>query len=58
MSTNDAVTKNLLERIVKAKETVERKNGGLILGPGSAMDYAKPENVRAMIETVKKYGQY
>ncbi len=34
------------------------KNGGLILGPGSAMDYAKPENVRAMIETVKKYGKY
>ena len=34
------------------------KNGGLILGPGSAMDYARPENVKAMIETVKKYGQY
>jgi len=34
------------------------KNGGLILGPGSAMDYAKPENVRAMVESVKKYGQY
>lgn len=34
------------------------KNGGYIMGPGSAMDYAKPENVRAMVETVKKYGQY
>ncbi|MFC2039122.1 uroporphyrinogen decarboxylase family protein [Chloroflexota bacterium] len=34
------------------------KNGGLILGPGSAMDYARPENVKAMVETVKKYGQY
>ncbi|MEE8414538.1 MAG: uroporphyrinogen decarboxylase family protein [Dehalococcoidales bacterium] len=34
------------------------KNGGFILGPGSAMDYAKPENVRAMVETVKKYGWY
>jgi len=32
------------------------KNGGFILGPGSAMDYAKPENVKAMVETVKKYG--
>lgn len=34
------------------------KNGGLVIGPGSAMDYAKPENIRAMIETVKKYGEY
>jgi hypothetical protein len=34
------------------------KNGGLIVGPGSAMDYARPENVKAMIDTVKKYGQY
>jgi hypothetical protein len=34
------------------------KNGGLVLGPGSAMDYAKPENVKAMIETAKKYGKY
>jgi hypothetical protein len=34
------------------------KNGGLIVGPGSAMDYARPENVNAMIDTVKKYGWY
>jgi hypothetical protein len=34
------------------------KGGGLILGPGSAMDYAKPENVRAMVEAAKQYGQY
>ena len=34
------------------------KGGGLIVGPGSAMDYAKPENVKAMIDTVKKYGGY
>ncbi|MFC2012601.1 hypothetical protein ACFLVU_05665 [Chloroflexota bacterium] len=34
------------------------KNGGLILGPSSAMDYARPENVKVMVETVKKYGQY
>ena len=34
------------------------KNGGLILRPGSASDYARPENVRAMIETAKKYGRY
>jgi uroporphyrinogen-III decarboxylase len=34
------------------------KNGGLIVGPGSAMDYARPENVQAMVDTVKKYGRY
>jgi len=34
------------------------KNGGLIVGPGSAMDYARPENVKSMIDTVKKYGRY
>jgi len=34
------------------------KNGGLIVGPGSAMDYARPENVKAMVESVKKYGRY
>lgn len=34
------------------------KNGGLILGPGSAIDEAKPANIRAMVESVKKYGWY
>jgi len=34
------------------------KNGGLIVFPNSAMDYARPENVKAMVETVKKYGGY
>ena len=34
------------------------KNGGLIVFPTSSMDYAKPENVKAMVETVKKYGVY
>jgi hypothetical protein len=34
------------------------KNGGFILGPGSAMDYAKPANVKAMVEAAKKYGTY
>ncbi len=31
------------------------KGGGYIMGVGSALDYAKPENVRAMVESVKKY---
>ena len=31
------------------------KGGGFILGAGSAIDYAKPENIRAMVDSVKKY---
>ncbi|MFC1900133.1 uroporphyrinogen decarboxylase family protein [Chloroflexota bacterium] len=31
------------------------KGGGFILGVGSALDYAKPENVKAMVDSVKKY---
>ena len=31
------------------------KNGGFILGPGSVIDYAKPENIKAMVDSVKKY---
>ncbi len=34
------------------------KNGGLIVGPGSAMDYSRPENVKAMVDAVRKYGRY
>ncbi|MFC2014366.1 uroporphyrinogen decarboxylase family protein [Chloroflexota bacterium] len=34
------------------------KNGGFILGPGSAIDYAKPENIKAMVDSVKKHGWY
>jgi hypothetical protein len=45
-----------IEEHCKKLIKVVGKNGGFILGPGSAMDYAKPENVRAMVETVKKYG--
>ncbi|MEE8419328.1 MAG: uroporphyrinogen decarboxylase family protein [Dehalococcoidales bacterium] len=32
------------------------KNGGFILGSGSVIDYAKPENIKAMVDSVKKYG--
>jgi len=31
------------------------KGGGFIMGVGSALDYAKPENVKAMVDSVKKY---
>jgi hypothetical protein len=42
------------KRLIK----VVGKGGGLIVGPGSAMDFAKPENVKAMVDSVKKYGGY
>jgi len=45
------------EHVKKLIKTVG-KGGGLIVSPLSAMDYARPENVRAMVETVKKYGRY
>jgi hypothetical protein len=31
------------------------KSGGFLLTSGGAMDDAKPENVRALAESVKKY---
>ena len=53
VSTPEEITEHCKKLINKVG-----KNGGFILGPSSAMDYAKPENVRAMVETVKKYGRY
>ncbi len=53
-----AGTPQEVEAHCKKLINVVGKNGGLILGPGSAMDYAKPENVRAMIEAAKNYGRY
>ena len=47
-----------IEEHCKKLVKVVGKDGGLIVGPGSAMDYAKPENVKAMVDSVKKYGQY
>jgi len=34
------------------------KGGGYILGPRSATDKVKPENLKAMIEFTKEYGRY
>lgn len=34
------------------------KNGGFIMGAGSSIDYAKPANIKAMVDTAKKYGCY
>jgi hypothetical protein len=46
----DAYCKKLID--------VVGKDGGFILGPGSAIDYARPENIKAMIDAAKKYGKY
>jgi uroporphyrinogen-III decarboxylase len=50
-------TQDIEEHVKKLIKTVG-KGGGLIVSPQSAMDYARPENVRTMVETVKKYGNY
>jgi hypothetical protein len=34
------------------------KDGGFILSAGSAIDYARPSNIMAMVDSVKKYGRY
>jgi len=47
-----------VEEYCKKLIKVVGKNGGFILGPGSAIDYAKPENIKAMVDSVKKYGWY
>jgi hypothetical protein len=33
-------------------------DGGLIVCNGAFFDHAKPENVKAMVETTKEYGAY
>jgi hypothetical protein len=43
----DAYCKKLIQTV--------GKGGGYIMGVGSALDYAKPENVKAMVESVRKY---
>ena len=34
------------------------KGGGFVMSAGTAMDYCKPELVKAWIEATKEYGQY
>ena len=34
------------------------KGGGFILGAGSSIDSAKPQNIKAMIDSARKYGTY
>lgn len=47
-----------VDELCKKLITTVGKDGGFILGPGSAIDYARPENLKAMTESVKKYGWY
>ena len=47
-----------VEELCKKLIKTVGKNGGFILGSGSAIDYAKPENIKAMVDSVKKYGWY
>ena len=34
------------------------KDGGFIMGPGSVVDEVKPENLKAMVDFTREYGQY
>lgn len=47
-----------VEELCKKLIKTVGKNGGFILGPGSAIDYARPENIKAMVDSAKKYGWY
>ncbi len=47
-----------VEDYVKRVIDVAGGGGGLIVGNGSFFDHAKPDNVKAMVETAKEYGAY
>ena len=47
----------ILEDSRKAMEIVG-KGGGFVMGAGGALDEAKPENMRAMVDFTKEYGVY
>jgi hypothetical protein len=34
------------------------KGGGYIMGPASALDEVKPENLKTLIDFTKEYGKY
>ena len=34
------------------------KDGGYIMGTGSVVDEVKPENLKAMVDFTREYGQY
>ena len=34
------------------------KDGGYVMAPGSSLDKAEPENLKAMVDFTKEYGRY
>ncbi len=54
----DTGTPDEVKAYCKQLIDVAGKGGGFILSPGSSLDMAKPQNVRAMIEFTKEYGIY
>ncbi len=47
-----------VEELCKKLCRVVGKNGGFILSAGSVIDHARPDNIKAMIDSVDKYGRY
>ena len=47
-----------VKKICKELIDVAGKDGGYIMAPASALDEVKPENLKAMIDFTKEYGQY
>jgi uroporphyrinogen-III decarboxylase len=47
-----------MEKYCKELIKVCGKEGGFILATRGSMDFAKPANVKAMVDSVKKYGRY
>ena len=54
----EAASPSEVEEYCKKLIEVCGKGGGFILGPGSSIDCAKPENLKAMIDAAHKYGRY
>ena len=50
--------KKLQKKYCKWLIDVVGKDGGFVLGPGSVVDEVKPENLKAMIDFTREYGQY
>jgi hypothetical protein len=51
-------TPQVVEKCCRDLIETAGRDGGYILSAGSVLDEAKPENVRTMLETAKKYGKY
>jgi uroporphyrinogen-III decarboxylase len=47
-----------VKKICKQLIDVAGKDGGYIMGPASALDEVRPENLKTMIDFTKEYGRY